>query len=262
MATLQKKAPKISVVIVNYKTWQTTLNLYKLLTNCQDLEIIIIDNGPDDTLKKNIENSSDKIRYFLMDKNLGYAGAINKGVSYANGQWILILNNDIEVECHKVMELLKITVNSNFLVSAPRLIDMHNNIQESIGYFDGVKEHFINFLLARPRFIDAKNLRDNTSVDLAIGGAILFNKQVINKIGNWDSEFFMYFEDIDFCLRLKKENIPILYTPNISFLHHGSLTANQDKKVKEVNYQTAKKRYILKHRGYFINILNNIFHLF
>lgn len=262
MATLQEKTPKVSVIIINYQTWQTTLNLVNFLYNCQDLEIIIIDNGPDDILRKSLEKYQDKLRYFFMDKNLGYAGAINEGIKHAICEWLLILNNDIEVESHKIVELLKATVESNFLISAPRLTDKQNNIQNSVGYFDNFKKHFINFLLARPRFIDSSNLAEKSAVDVAVGGALLFNRKIIKRIGNWDSDYFMYFEDIDFCLRLKKEKIPILYTPNISFLHHGSLTANKDTVVKEFNYQKAKKRYILKHRGFLINTLNNVFHLF
>lgn len=262
MAVSQTKAPDISVIIINYLTWQTTLQLIKTLGRDEALELIVIDNGPDDSLRKPITEEYPYVKYIPMESNVGYAAGVNKGIKNARGEWIMVLNNDMEATAEQLLKLKSITSQQNMLVAAPRLIKASGSIQDNIGYFDSWKKHFINGLFARPRLINAAEIKEPTKVDLATGGAVLFHRSVIEKIGEWDSRFFMYFEDIDFGLRLKQAGIPVLYVPNVTFQHLKSYTANKDPKAKIRNYDRSRAKYLKKHRGTIMKIINDFLNLY
>lgn len=262
MAVSQTKTPDISVIIINYQTWETTLQLLKTLGQHDRVEILVIDNGPDDALRVPLTTAFPSVNYIRMEKNVGYAVGVNKGIKNARGEWIMVLNNDMEASAAKIIDLMEKTKNQRMLVAAPRLIKSSGDIQDNIGYFDSWKKHVINGLFARPRLINASELKEPTKVDLATGGAVLFHKKVIEQIGEWDSRFFMYFEDIDFGLRLKKAGIPVLYVPSVELMHLRSFTANRNPKQKIKNYTQARAKYIIKHRGIFMKWVNDIMNFY
>ncbi len=262
MAISQEKTNLISVIIINYQTWQTTLDLLKSLGTHKNVEILVIDNGPDDALTAPIKELYPYIRYELMQKNVGYAAAVNKGIEMSQGEWIMILNNDMETTIEDILALVGHALNHNYMVATPRLIKSNGHIQDNVGYFDDCSTHLINCIFARPRLINTSAIEKPTKVDLATGGAVLFHRDVIKRVGKWDERFFMYFEDIDFGLRLKKAGIPVLYVPEVEFHHLKSHTANRDPKAKIKNYDKSRARYLKKHRGILIKIINDFLNLY
>lgn len=253
---------QISIIIINYQTWEATLNLIKLLETYKGVEIVVIDNGPDDTLKSPLKEKFPYVSYHSIEKNIGYAAGINRGVEISRGEWIMVLNNDIEAHVTDVIKLVGHALNDNCQFAAPRLIKTNGNIQDNVGCFDNCKQNLMNCIFAKPRLLDASAIEKPTKVDLATGGAVLFHRDVIKRIGKWDERFFMYFEDIDFGLRLKKAGIPVLYVPEVEFHHLKSHTANRDPKAKIKNYDKSRARYLKKHRGVLIKIINDFLNLY
>jgi len=262
MAISQEKTPDVSVVIINYLTWETTLELLKSLGDSSNIEIVVIDNGPENHLEKPVLEQYPYVKYLRTEQNIGYAGAVNKGIYAASSDWIMVLNNDTTVDSRGIEKLKEMAILKNYSVAAPRLINVNKMIQNNVGYFDNGTKHLINWIFARPRLINASALDVPTQVDLATGGAILFHRSVIEEIGEWDSRFFMYFEDIDFGMRLKNAHIPVLYVPDIHIGHINSHTANRSPKNKIKNYISSRNRYVTKHRGWFVNLINIFFNAY
>lgn len=262
MPDKKTKNPQLSIIILNYKTDDLILNLLSHLEKKSGVEIIIVDNSPDNILSKKIVNRSD-IRYFFIGKNLGFSGGNNFGIKRAAGDWILLLNSDTIVSTSDLLRLLLITQASHRLVAAPKLLTKSKNIQNNVGYFDGLFENPINYLFVRPRFVDCSKITSEVDVDLLTGAAMLIHRSVFNKVGLLDEErFFMYFEDIDFSLRLHKAGIKVLYVPSVQVVHLGGASSNMNTKQKNINYTSGLKAYLTKHRTFAVNYLNNIFHFF
>lgn len=261
MAILQTKTPKVSVVIVNYHTDQLVLNLLSQIGDNSEIEIILVDNSSAPSIESKLPKL-ELLIYLFQNKNLGFSGANNVGIKRAKGEWVFLLNSDTLTSGKDILKLVEICESEGVSAGAPRLVNEDGTIQQSVGYFDAPHKGAVNWLFARPRFVTA-SMRDNMHVDFATGAALLIKKSVFEKVGLLDEKsFFMYFEDIDFCYRLYKEKISVLYVPQIKITHFGGKSADQNIQEKNTNYATARNAYIKKHRGSFTLFLNNIFKLF
>lgn len=261
MAILQTKTPKVSVIIVNYLTDQLVLDLLEKIGESSEIEIILVDNSSARSIESKLPKFNSLV-YLPQHKNLGFSGANNIGIKRAKGEWVLLLNSDTLTSAREILELVAVCEKQNALVGAPRLVNEDGSTQQSVGYFDAPHKGAINWLLARPRFANL-SARESARVDFVTGAALLIKKSVFEKVGFLDEKsFFMYFEDIDFCYRLFKEKISILYVPSIKIIHFGGKSADQNMQEKNVNYSTARNAYIKKHRGNLVLFLNNIFKLF
>ncbi len=261
MAILQTKTPKVSVVIVNYHTDQLVLNLLSQLGDNSDIEILLVDNSSTSSLESKLPKYK-SIIYLFQNKNRGFSGGNNVGIKRATGEWVFLLNSDTLTSGKEILKLVDVCERTNVSVGAPCLVNEDGSFQQSAGYFNAPHKGVVNWLLARPRFIGG-SVAENMQVDFATGAALLIKKSIFEKIGLLDEKsFFMYFEDIDFCYRLCKEKISILYTPLIKITHFSGKSADQNLHEKNVNYTNARNAYIKKHRGSFVLLLNNVFKLF
>jgi GT2 family glycosyltransferase len=255
MATTQKTDPTGSIIILNYKTNDLVLQLIQKLSPADNWHIIVVDNSPDTDIQHNIPP---QVQYMSTGKNLGYAGGNNVGIKASKGEWVLIANSDIEISIDQINTLVKEAENNNSSIVAPLLISKDGSKQQSAGYFDSFFANPVNSIFARPRFIAPIN-NENMHVDLVTGACILVKKHVFDTIGMFDDKtYFMYFEDIDWSLRLKKEGIPILYVPSVRVIHYGGASSDQDARQKNTNYQQGLKNYIRKHRGVIIEKINEL----
>jgi GT2 family glycosyltransferase len=255
MATLQERT-QISIITVNYEDTELTLNFLKHLGIADDVEIIVVDNSASNTLQQKL---SSEIKYIHSEKNKGYGGAVNLGIKESSGEWIMILNNDIETTIIEIKTLVKITQQHSMKLATPKLILSDNTIQHSVGYFDSFVKHPINSLFARPRFIDPSLISNPLHVDVTTGAAMLIHRDVINTVGMFDdTNFFMYFEDIDLCLRIFLKKLDWLFIPEVQMKHLQSVTANKNNNQKKENYKHSVYKYIKKHRSFLLAIFSNI----
>ncbi|MGB4966053.1 MAG: glycosyltransferase family 2 protein [Microgenomates group bacterium] len=261
MAILQTKTPKVSVVIVNYHTDLLVLNLLSQIGDSGEIEIILVDNSSAPFIESELPKFQSLV-YLFQNKNRGFSGANKVGIKQAKGEWVFLLNSDTLTSGEDILKLVKICESEGVSAGAPRLVNEDGTGQQSVGYFDPPHKGAINWLLARPRFVDI-SAHENTRVDFATGAALLIKKTVFEKVGLLDEKsFFMYFEDIDFCYRLYKDKISILRVPSIKITHFGGKSADQNIQERNTNYTNARNAYIKKHRGSFILFLNNVFKLF
>lgn len=257
---IKSKDVKLSVIVVNYKTDDSILDLLRGISPNPSIETVIVDNSPENTLEKKLPKRHDLL-YFFPDANLGFSRGNNFGISKSHGDWFFLLNSDTVTNTKDILRLLNETNKNKFLVSCPRLIQPGGVVQNNIGYFDRFFRNPINYIFARPRLINCTKISTNTTADLLTGAAMLIHKSVFEKVGLLDDKkFFMYFEDIDFSYRLYKAGMKILYCPSVSITHLGGASSDQDIRQKNKNYQHGLQTYLKKHRGALINWINNIFH--
>lgn len=255
MAILQERT-QISIITVSYEDDGLTLKFLKQLGKANDVEIIVVDNSTGNTLQQKLPS---EIIYIHAEKNRGYGGAVNLGIQKSRGEWIMVLNNDIETTVNDVKTVIAIAQKLNAKLATPKLMLPDRTIQHSVGYFDSFSKNPINFLFARPRFIDPTSITSKTLVDVTTGAAMLINREVIDSLGLFDDKnFFMYFEDIDLCLRTVQKGYKWLFIPEITMLHLQSVTANKNTQQKMQNYKQSVYRYVKKHRGFLTAFLTNL----
>ncbi len=223
---------KLSIITINYNSSENTIKLLESLKNQtdKDFEIIVVDNNSHDVGKlMDYKTSETNIIYIKNDRNLGYSGGNNSGIQKAlqNGtDWVLLLNNDTWIE-------------SSFMGRLRAVLD------PSAGSGQGGKEGIVGLALdegnkvayagqiqwLKPTLIHlpTSQVGKAKSVDklYAIGGAMLINKNVFDRIGLLDENYFLYFEDADFCQRARKAGIPISFLPEIKIAHSVSASTKK-----------------------------------
>jgi GT2 family glycosyltransferase len=222
---------KLSVVTLNYNTPDLIDNLLKSIYQQdsgyknQPTEVIVLDNGSElgcaDVVKK-----YPKARFIQNPVNTGFTGGNNKAIKYSRGEYILMLNSDIEATPNSLTNQLEAAekYHGNAITSGA-LYFPDGTLQDSIFYlptvWGAIKEYF--FRIKGSFFMYAGPQDRDTKVEAAAMACFMIPRKILNKVGLLDERLFTYFEDVDFCRRCKKLGIPIYYTPKAKFLHlHGA----------------------------------------
>ena len=172
---------EVTIIIVSHKSKNLVLNFIKNFYT--KYKILIIDNSNDINLKNILEKKYPEITIRLIENN-GYASAINYGSKLVKTNYFLISNPDIE------------GLTSN---NIDKFLDVAKNLND-------------NFSLLGPRYIGAdkkSHIQSNPKIEIAemrfiSGACMFFKKEIFNNLGGFDENFFLYFEESDFCLRAHK----------------------------------------------------------
>ncbi|OGN03219.1 MAG: hypothetical protein A2651_02320 [Candidatus Yanofskybacteria bacterium RIFCSPHIGHO2_01_FULL_42_12] len=212
----------ISIVTLNYNGSKETLELLKSLREQadQDFEIIVVDNGSEETDFANLQSLIHSTppggvypQAVKNEENLGFSGGNNVGIRHAleNGSdWVVLLNNDTWVEKDFMERLRAVLEGKRGIVGLPM------DEGQRICYAGRVR------WLKRPRKFHINSLEEakkNKNI-YAIGGGMAIHCSVFEKIGFLDEEYFLYFEDIDYSVRARIKNVVIEITDK-PVIHHA-----------------------------------------
>jgi hypothetical protein len=211
----------ISVVIPNY-------NGRRYLEGClpslsaqtfEDFEVIVVDNGSKDGSCEYVAEEFPQVRIVENEENLGFAGGVNSGIRRARGEYILTLNNDTVVEGEFIGRLAE-AIGSDGRVGmwASKMLFLDGRINST------------GICISRSGAAWDRGMgeADRGQYDLVeevfgpSGGAGLYRREMLDEIGLFDEEFFMYMEDVDLAFRARLAGWRCLYVPGARVRHvHG-----------------------------------------
>lgn len=210
-------AEKLSIIIVNYKSEKY---LAKCVSSIKekilgvDYEIIVVNNDDLDI------KCPGEIKLINTGKNIGFGAACNAGAKIAQGEILCFLNPDTEIISENIGELLKkLEDNKKIAVIGPKLVMENGKIQ---WWCAGKEFTFWRLIKNNIGLIDSKKIWESEkeiSADWVSGAALFMKREVFEKVGGFDEDFFMYFEDENLCRRIKKLGYEVLYCPEFSILH-------------------------------------------
>lgn len=228
------KTPKISITIPNLNGahfLKTCLNSLKAQT-FKDFEVIIIDNGSTDESKDVIKNIYPETLLYKFSQNTGFSVAVNKGISLSNGKYIFLLNNDTELE-------------KNCLKTLNNFLDKNENADfcatKMLYFYERDKIDIAGDILS---IYGIAHKRGNGNLDIgqyeqtqrifgACAGAAIYRKELFDKIGKFDKNFFAYLEDVDFSLRANLFGYKCYYVPQAIVYHVDGGTSKKINKFTE-----------------------------
>ncbi len=216
------KHPLISIIVVNYngKKWlPACLSSLKYQTYPK-YEVILVDNHSSDGSVKYVKANFPKVKIVINSSNLGFATGNNIGASIALGDYLVLLNNDTRVppdyltnfhEAFAAIPNLAIAQSQIILMAKSRVIDSCGSfwtLSTNQYYFGNGKSSLLSiYQTSRPVF----------SVK---GASVMIKKDVINKTGLFDDDFWCYYEETDFCHRAWIAGYECWYWPN-TYVHHA-----------------------------------------
>ena len=241
--------PLISIVTVNYNQTDVTC---ALLTSLQEItypniEIIVVDNGSAPSCAGLIARKFPHVRLIESPANLGFAGGNNLGLQQARGEFFMLLNNDTEVSPFFLDPLVKAMQQHpevGVCAAKLRFYDQPDRIQ-----FAGSTP--IHPLRMASNAI-GYGLKDEGQFDkpgythLAHGAAMLVRRKAVQKAGLMPEEYFLYYEELDWCERIKKAGYRIFFVPDSVVFHKESVSIGKATAF-QVYYKT-RNRILLARR--------------
>jgi GT2 family glycosyltransferase len=211
---------RVSIIIVNWNGRKFLEDCLKSVYNqtYSNYEVIVVDNGSFDGsveyLKKNFPN----VRVIALKRNYGFARANNIGFRVAKGEYILLLNNDVFLLRDSLEKMIKVMeAKKDVGVLQPKIIILSSKKLDNCGSF------FTNFgwpyhygLYENP---DDPRYNVEVPVCAAYGAFMLIRREVIEKMGLFDEDFFMYGEELDFCYRAWIAGYKVYYWPCTTVYH-------------------------------------------
>lgn len=192
-------------------------------------------------------------------ENVGYGKAINQATKFAKGKYLLVLNPDtvcLKDSIYLMAERMK--QDKEIGVIGPQQIDKKGNTLHSIGSMPRLPDalfalSFINRLWPNNPYSKkywAKNVDRNKEQETeTVGGAaMMFRKEIFDKVGGFDERFFMYFEEADICLRIKKHGYKILYYPQAKIIHLVGKSASNKKRIRKT-FEASRFKFFQKYYG-------------
>lgn len=239
------KKTKVFIIILSYNGGEDTLNCLRSLMREKFkgmwVEILVVDNGSTDGSLEMIEKikKNEKIKIIKNKRNLGFAAGMNVGVREAlnhGAEAVLLLNQDT-------------IVNSGFLKP---LLENPADIVAPVIKFKREGKWFYDFggkvdwWLGRPRHLESNTQyairdRERKKMGYVSGCAVLIKRPVLEAIGLLDESFFLYFEDVDFCLRARRAGFKIAVEPKSVIVHK---LAEKKKKPLKQHLQLLKSNFI------------------
>lgn len=231
---------QLSIIIINY-------NVYDEITACIksihaqfskiDYEIIVIDNNSEDRRIEQLNIEYPHIILYLLEENKGFAYANNYALSKSNGLNILLLNPDTIIIDDFIGRLIEVMKNDNSIgACGPRLVYEDLTYQSSAGSTMNLSYDFLEafFLIGfQRRFFKRKVLKNQNNckyfeVSWISAACMLIKKEVIMKVNGFNLDYFLNYEDIDLCKRIRNEGYKIIYYPDFKCIHldHKSFSHN------------------------------------
>jgi len=255
----------LSIIIVN---WNVSELLYKTLKaivknppTTENYEVIVIDNKSSDNSCEMVKKYFPKTILIENKENKGFGSANNQGLSIAKGSVILFLNPDTEVQAG-ALDLYIEKLNSSKEIGAMgvKLLNNDKSIQPSCKRFPDLdtvvyNSFFFDVLFPKSKVFGGYEMswfdyNQEIEVDQPMGAALGVRKDVLDKVGWFDENFFMYFEEVDLCFRVKKAGFKIVYYPQAEIIHHGGRSTSQAQMNMNSAWYKSFFQYLRKNKQY------------
>ena len=216
---------QFSVIIPNYNGLRflpTCLNALRNQTY-RDFETIVVDDASTDDSRALLQNDYPAVRVIALEKNHGFAHAVNTGIRVARGDAVVLLNNDTEADAHWLAEItraLEANPNAGMVVCKLHLFDKRDHIHSAGDFYrvDGVPGNRGVWEQDRGQYDDARGMFGGC------GGAVAYRKAMLDEIGLFDEALVANLEDVDLNWRAHWAGYPIVYAPRAIVYHHVSAT--------------------------------------
>jgi GT2 family glycosyltransferase len=218
------KDPLVSIVIVNFNGIRFLKDcIQSLITQTyKNLEIIIVDNSSSDNSVEYLRSSYPGIVIIENYANLGFAGGVNTGIRNSQGSFIVTLNNDTLADCHFIERLfVEIIGDDHIGMCAAKMLFPDGRINST-----GICVSRSGAAWDRGMFeVDNGQYDSREEIFGPCAGAAIYRRNMLNEIGLFDEDFFLYMEDVDLAFRARLSGWKCIFVPEAVVYHHHGGTA-------------------------------------
>ncbi|MBV6479464.1 MAG: N-acetylglucosaminyl-diphospho-decaprenol L-rhamnosyltransferase [Ignavibacteria bacterium] len=264
----------VSIIIVNYNTLSHIKKCIKSIIDFSELlkiEIIIVDNASVEKGIKELGGLFPEVKIIYNDNNNGFGSGCNIGVKQSSGKYCLIVNPDIEFRSNILKGMVDYMERDKECGAIGVVLeDESGNMIYTYNKFPGYFWEYIqaigfgsNLIIKRlnKKLLNSKN--EAVEVDWLIGAFILIKRSIYEKINGFDENFFLYYEDVDIQLRIKKAGYKIKCLKDYRVMHfeRSSVRSYEGENLYFYHMNKSKILYMQKNFNSFKRIVITIMHI-
>jgi N-acetylglucosaminyl-diphospho-decaprenol L-rhamnosyltransferase len=244
----------ISVSIVNTNNRELLLSclesLHASMTPEIAVEIVVLDNASEDGSAEAVRERFPGVRLLAQEFRAGFGANHNTVVRATNGRFVFVLNEDTTSDDWGFSRLVaEMDAYPRTAALGPRLVYPDGRHQGSAWRFPTPLVSLVGLPTLGKVGINQSKGKRPRSVDWVAGAALLLRREALDSVGLFDEGFFIYFEEVDLCLRLRRAGWEVRYLPAVSVVHHES-QFSADIPERRINEMwRGRRRYWRKHHS-------------
>ena len=254
---------KLSIIIVAWNVREEIVNCLRSIEANrprENFEVIAVDNASSDGTVETIRRNFPIAVLIPNNENRGFAAANNQGLMKSHGDYILLLNPDTIVHPHSLDLLVEfMDDNADVGICGPKLLNSDGTTQPSVRRFPDFRSALYLYTVLKAWRLFRRQYRrymmydftynEQADVDQVAGAALMTRRSIMNELGGMDERFFMYYEEVDYCYRVKKAGWRIVFTPSVTITHIGARSASQIPIENQQMFIASVLKFFRKNRG-------------
>lgn len=265
---------KLSIIIVHYKVREELFRCLDSIKKSEPnltYEIIVVDNHEKLNIKNDLKKRFRKVKYIKSKKDIGFSAGNNLGASIASGEFLFFLAPDCLIYKNTIENLiLFMESKKNIGVAAPILLGTNENPYQlqlskkhtqlrTIFGLSFIDKIFTNNSILKDYWQKRWDKTKIREVNVVFESAFIVRKSLFEKIGGFDEHFFLYFEETDFCKRIKEAGYKIFIFPRAKVIQIRTVNTNKNNSNIQEIFRQRRLPYLIKHFELVKNILTERF---
>ncbi len=253
----------LSIIIVNWNTRNLLSScLSSVFTQSYDrpFEVWVVDNASDDGSTQMVKDQFSQVHLIESHKNIGFAAANNQAIRRSKGRYILLLNPDTRVMPGAFEALLRfMEAHPSTGAAGARLINPDGTLQTSCYPAPSLTREFWRlFHLDELRLfahypMTRWDVNAPREVDVVQGACLVIRREALAEVESLDEDYFMYSEEVDLCLQLRRTGWDIYWVPEARVVHYGGQSTGQVSAEMFLQLYKSKILYFRKHHGILVD---------
>jgi N-acetylglucosaminyl-diphospho-decaprenol L-rhamnosyltransferase len=244
---------RFAVIIVNYNGGAMLEDCVRsaILEGVPAPQIVVVDNGSRDGSIENLKRAIESLTFVQNNCNAGFARAVNQGIMQASAEFILLLNNDAQLEPGALPAFAQAFDSlPNLAIAGGQLRYPDGRLQSAFAPLPSVEEEILPLallkLISPHRFQRKTNESEPLPIECVLGACLCVRSSVLPRLGLLDEDYFFFFEEIEWCQRARRLGADVYYLPAARAVHRGGQTANRFRGPSRVEYQRSKLTFFRK----------------
>jgi hypothetical protein len=254
---------RLSVCIVTYNNAATIADCLRATQKaCEGIaaEIIIVDNASADGTAEVVRRHRPAVRFIAEPVNHGFGAGCNIALGRATGEYVLFLNPDTVPAPHSISRMLAYaSQHAELGFVGPRLLGKDGELEKHVRSFPTFRTALHQHTILGSLGLFGKTYSEyrcrnfdytrSAQVEQISGAAMLGRRETVRRLGGFDERFFMYYEEVDLCRRMKQEGVPIVYLPEAVIQHMGGVSGEPVLRLVLRERLCSLMRFFSKHEG-------------